>query len=263
MPYRIDLTNPPPEALDVLVQLGALDVESNGLELAALMPDAIAPEELASELNAAGLRVSPALARDGNSVWLLSPRTVRIGSLLIAPPDADAPSNALRLNDAQAFGSGHHPTTAMCIESLEEMLSMEPVPTLLDVGTGSGILALAALTLGVPRSVGIDIDHDALAIAAENARLNHLSDRLQLVPGGPGDVSGVWPLVVANILAAPLIEMAPVLVRRVASRGHLILSGIPPSVESEVREAYKHRGMKHTASKEQGGWVTLIVRASW
>jgi len=122
---------------------------------------------------------------------------------------------------------------------------------------------LGALLLGVPQATGLDIDADALAVAAENARLNHLADRLHLIHGGPGAVDGNWPLVVTNILAAPLIEMAPALVRRVQSRGRLILSGIPSSLESEVWQAYRHRGMRHLESRTRTGWTVLIAQASW
>ena len=76
-------------------------------------------------------------------------------------------------------------------------------------------------------------------------------------------VSGAWPLVLANVLAAPLIEMAPVLVRRVGSGGRLILSGIPWSLESEVRQAYERRGMRYLRSEKRAGWIVLILQASW
>jgi ribosomal protein L11 methyltransferase len=134
---------------------------------------------------------------------------------------------------------------------------------MLDVGTGSGVLALAALTMGVSQAVALDIDAHALRIAAENARLNNLADRVQFVLGGPHDVRGTWPLVVANVLAAPLIEMAPVLVQRVGNRGRLILSGIPISLESEVRQAYQHLGMRHLRSETRAGWMVLLLQASW
>ena len=109
------------------------------------------------------------------------------------------------------------PTTALCIEMLEEVLAVERIANVLDVGTGSGILALAALKMGVPQAVGVDIAADALKVAAENASLNGLSDRLELIHGGADAVTGVWPVGLANVLAAPLIEMAPLLVRRVGS----------------------------------------------
>jgi len=263
MPYRIDISRPPHDALDRLVQLGALDIEPVNDGLAAIIPDGVTPDVVAVALGVAHLAVSPAVGRDNGSVWLLSPRAVRIGSVLVAPPGVAAPPGALRLTDSTAFGTGHHPTTALCVEALEEALTIAVPDSLLDVGTGSGVLALAALMMGVPRAVGLDIDADALKIAAENARLNNLADRLQFVPGGPDVVDGVWPLVVANVLAAPLIEMAPILVRRAGHRGSLILSGIPWSLESEVEQTYRRLGMRQLRSKTRAGWTVLVLEASW
>lgn len=263
VPYRIDISCPPHDALDQLVQLGALDIEPVNEGLAAIIPDGVTPDAVAGALRVASVAVSPAVARDNGSVWLLSPRAVRIGSVLIAPPEVAAPPGALRLTDSSAFGTGHHPTTALCIEAIEEALTIAVPGSVLDVGTGSGVLALTALMMGVPRAVGLDIDGDALKIAAEHARLNNLAERLQLVLGEPDVVGGAWPLVVANVLAAPLIEMAPVIVRRVGSRGRLILSGIPWSVESEVRQTYQRLGMRHIHSDTRAGWTVLVAQASW
>jgi ribosomal protein L11 methyltransferase len=117
--------------------------------------------------------------------------------------------------------------------------------------------------MGVARAVGLDINADALIIAADHARLNNLADRLQLVLGGPDAVTGTWRLVVANVLAGTLIDMAPVLVRRVGSGGRLILSGIPWSLESEVRQAYQQLGMRHVRSETRDAWTVLVTQASW
>jgi ribosomal protein L11 methyltransferase len=76
-------------------------------------------------------------------------------------------------------------------------------------------------------------------------------------------VSGTWPLVLANVLPGPLIEMAPALVRRVGHHGQLVLSGIPSSVEREVDEAYQRLGMRRVRVKSRAGWVALVLRASW
>jgi ribosomal protein L11 methyltransferase len=263
VPYRIDISCPPYDALDRLVQLGALDIELVGGGVAAIFPDGVTPEAVACALGVASVAVSPAIGRDSGSVWLLNPRAVRIGSVLVAPPELDAPTGALKLTDSTAFGSGHHPTTALCAEALEDAFSIAVPKSILDVGIGSGMLALTALIKGVPQAVGLDIDADALKIAAEHAGLNKLADRLQFVLGGPDVLDGVWPLVVANVLAAPLIEMAPVLVRRVGRGGRLILSGIPCSLESEVGQAYQRLGMRHIRSAKRAGWSVLIVEASW
>jgi len=248
VPYRIDIFCPPPEAFDRLVELGALDIEPLNGGLAAIMPDGVTPDRIAAVLGVVDVAVSPAVGRDNESVWLLSP---------------PASPSGLRLTDSSAFGTGHHPTTVLCINALEEAFSVAVPDNILDVGTGSGVLALAALMMGVPRAVGLDIDADALKIAAENARLNNLIDRLQLVLGGPDAVDGVWPLVVTNVLAAPLIEMAPVLVRRVGHGGRLILSGIPCSLESEVLHTYQRLGMRCIWSQTHAGWTGLMVQASW
>jgi ribosomal protein L11 methyltransferase len=263
LPYRIDISSPPDDALEQLVQLDALDIEPVRDGLAAIIPDSVTPDAVAGALGVPRVAVSPAVSRDNGSIWLLTPRPVRIGSVLIMPPGAAAPPGSLRLTDSTAFGTGHHPTTALCIEALEEALTMAVPDNILDVGTGSGVLALSALMMGVPRAVGLDIDTAALEITAEHARLNNLADRLEPVPGGPEAVDGVWPLVVANVLAAPLIEMAPILVRRVGNGGRLILSGIPRSLESEVRQAYEGLGMRYIRSEARGGWTVLVVQPSW
>ena len=263
MPYRIDITCPPRDALDQLVQLGALDIEPFNEGLAAIIPDGVTPDAVARALGVARVSVSPASGRDDDSVWLLSPRAVRIGNVLVATPGVVAPSDSLRLTDSRAFGTGHHPTTALCVEALADALITTIPESVLDVGTGSGVLALTALKMGALRAVGLDIDADALRIASENARLNNLTDRLQLVFGGPDVVDGTWPIVVANVLAAPLIEMAPVLIRRVGRRGRLILSGIRSSLEFEVRHTYQRLGMRHIRSEIRAGWTVLVVEASW
>jgi ribosomal protein L11 methylase PrmA len=246
VPYRIDISFPPHDALDQLVQLGALDIEAVGGGIAAILPDGVTAAAVASALGLPNIVVSPAVGRDDGSVWRLGPR-----------------AGLLRLTESNIFGSGHHATTALCIDAIEEALTIAVPDSVLDVGTGSGVLALTALTKGVRTAVGLDIDGDALKTAAENARLNNVADKLQLVLGGPEVVTSSWPLVVANVLAAPLMEMAPVLVRRVGHRGRLILSGIPWSVESEVRQIYQRLGMRHLRSETRVGWTVVLLQATW
>jgi ribosomal protein L11 methyltransferase len=266
MPYRIEIgcRDNAAQQFDQLVQLGALDVESTrGDGLAALMPDSVTPEHVARTLGADKIVVSPAVGRDDGSVWVLSPRPIRIGSLRIIPAHLDQEPGDLKLIESAAFGTGFHPTTAMCLEALDEIVRTAQPTSVLDVGTGSGVLALAALILGVSRATAIDVDADALRVAGDNARVNGLEARVQLTCGGPEIVTGSWPLVLANILAAPLIEMAPVLVRRVGHHGQLVLSGIASSTASEVAHAYVHQGMHQVDRKSRDGWTALVLRASW
>jgi ribosomal protein L11 methyltransferase len=264
VPYRADVRNVGDDAFDRLVELGAIDVEfSHDGGIAALMPDSVRPEQVARVLGVDEVSVSPAEGRDADSVWILSPRPIRIGGIRIVPAHTEGEPDALRLVDAAAFGTGLHPTTALCLEALEEAVQIAPPHAVLDVGTGSGVLALAALMMGVPRVLAIDVDEEALRVAAENARINAMGERLQLARGGPETVTGAWPLVLANLLAAPLIEMAPALVRRVGHRGQLVLSGIPSSVEQDVDRAYRRFGMRRVRVKSRAGWIALVLQASW
>ena len=263
VPYRIDVVDRDGSAFDRLVELGALDVEIAGVRVEALIPDSITPEQIAGALGVERVAASAAVGRDSGSVWVLRPRAFQVGRLRIVPAGTDGDPAALQLIDAAAFGTGLHPTTALSIEALGDMLRRDPAVEVLDVGTGSGILALAALRLGAREVLAIDIDEEALRVAADNARINGLDDRLRLACGGPEAITGTFAVVVANILAAPLIEMAPALVRRVGHHGQLVLSGIPESVAGEVDRAYRRFGMRHVETRTRGGWVALVLQASW
>ncbi len=268
MPYRVDLGNLRPDragaALDRLIELGALDVERVAeCGIAALMPDGVAPDQVAQALGVSEIAVSPAVGRDADSVWVLSPRPVRIGRLRIVLDPVDSDSGTLTLIDTRAFGTGLHATTALCLEVLNQAVQAAVPQAVLDVGTGFGVLALAALVLGVPHATGIDTDDSALDVARRNADLNGLGGRLQLVRGEADAVTGTWPLVLANIVAATLIEIAPVLVRRVGHQGRLVLSGIPLGVEPEVEQAYRRLGMQRVDIRSRAGWTALVLHASW
>ena len=298
MPYRIDLRGAPADALDRLVEMGALDVDAIDGGIAAIMPDGVLAADVASAFglgldlgldnafrpgrghereespenergDAGDARVSPARGRDNESVWVLTPRPVQAGRLRIVPaewpaaPAGPPEAAALRMIDGSAFGTGLHPTTALCLDTLDDQLTAWRPDRVLDVGTGSGILALAALQWGVSHVVAFDIDGEAVRAAAENARLNGLSSRLHLVHGELTALSGSWPLVLANVLAAPLMDMAPALARRVGRGGRLVLSGIRASLASDVEQAYRHAGMRPVGAHARDGWSVLTFHSSW
>ena len=263
MPYRIDVAHPPADALDTLIALGALDVEPVADGLAAIMPETVPAAAVASALRVLDVRVSEVVGRDDASVWTLTLRPVRVRSLIIVPSSWPPLPDALRMADGPAFGTGLHPTTALCLEAIEDLLDVEIPERMLDVGTGSGILALAALRRGVPWTVGLDTDRDALTVAAENVRLNNRATRVALVRGTLAAIRGAWPFVVANIRAAELMAMARPMVRRLANRGTLVLSGIPRAVADEVQGTYRRCGMTAASRLERDGWVALVLRASW
>src|SRR5262245_41730018 len=156
MPYRVDVRNASHEAVDRLIELGALDAElSDDGAIAALMPDRVTAEQVAVALGVSEISISPAAGRDDGSVWVLRPRPLQIGRFRIVPAHAETEPGTLSLIDAGAFGTGLHPTTALCLEALDEEVQNIIPDAVLDVGIGSGVLALAALMMGVSRAVGI------------------------------------------------------------------------------------------------------------
>lgn len=180
--------------------------------------------------------------------------------LWVAPTWATAPDAAavlLRLDPGQAFGTGAHPTTALCLSWLDAQV--RGGETLLDYGCGSGILAIAALLLGARQAYGVDTDPTALAVARENALLNGVAERLWL--GSPEDFAAAHgalqaDLVAANILAGPLRELAPVLAAHCRPGGALALSGILAEQADWVAEPYAPRFALHPPIQQEE-WIRL------
>lgn len=176
---------------------------------------------------------------------------------------ADASERVLELEPGRAFGTGLHPTTALVARALEahaaEVLAPERRATVLDVGTGSGILALVALVLGASRARATDIDPDAVSLAIENAERNGLGERLAADTTPIEAITDVYDLVAANIEASVLVTMAAPLIRAVKPGGVLVLSGILRERADEVKRAFA--ALTLTESPEQGEWSALVFRA--
>jgi ribosomal protein L11 methyltransferase len=174
-----------------------------------------------------------------------------------------ADERVLELEPGRAFGTGLHPTTALVARALEErsatIFASGGRASILDVGTGSGILALVGLVLGAASARATDIDPDAVALARENAQRNGLADRLAADASPVEEIAGTFDVVVANIEASVLIAMAEPLARRVAKGGTLILSGILQERAVEVRSAFAH--LELLASPSQGEWAALVLKA--
>lgn len=203
-------------------------------------------------------------ARDWNEVWMSHFAPIEISSRLWVCPSwrlGETPENArtLVLDPGMAFGTGTHATTSLCLHALDELLLDEPDVQVLDVGTGSGILAIAAKLLGAGRVVGTDNDPVALQVARENADINHVE--IELSDADPQKLAGPFPIVVANIMAHTLKELAPQLVAQVAPGGDLLLSGILLPQGDDVEEAFVAAGMEPKARREDGEWVLIhLVR---
>ncbi len=163
----------------------------------------------------------------------------------------------LVLEPGRAFGTGLHETTRLVAEAIA-MLSKHNTPTVLDVGTGSGILTLVALVMGAKHVTAIDVDADAVEVAKENAARNGMGDRTAFSTTSVARVRGEFGLVLANIEADVLISMKDALKKRVAAGGRLVLSGILASREKDVRAAFG----KPLARSSLGEWIALTYAFS-
>lgn len=166
----------------------------------------------------------------------------------------------------QAFGTGHHGTTAGCLNMIGEVLKSRRVRKALDLGTGSGVLAIAAHLMAKIPVVATDIDPVATRVAKDNARINGVIDgiRFATAPGFHHAVfreEGPFDLIIANILARPLMKLAPALVGHLADNGTVILSGILAEQRWKVIAAYNGARLKHRRTTWMNGWVTIeLVR---
>jgi ribosomal protein L11 methyltransferase len=162
------------------------------------------------------------------------------------------------LDPGMAFGTGTHPTTALCLAALGERVGARPGLSVLDVGTGSGLLAIAAKRLGAGRVVASDVDPEALRVARENAESNGVA--LEVTGADVHQIEGPFDLVVANILANTLVELAASLTAQVAPGGRLLLSGILGSQEDEVGRPFLDAGLLPEEVRRDGEWSLLSFR---
>lgn len=171
---------------------------------------------------------------------------------------------AIEIEAGLAFGTGHHGTTAGCLETIARVVAEERPASALDLGTGSAVLAIALAKLGGIPVLATDIDPVATEVAAANARLNGVGDLVECVTATgfdhPAFARGPFDLVVANILAGPLIELGPEMARHVRDGGSLVLSGILDRQEDAVLAAYVTAGFAHVHTLHREGWVTLHLK---
>jgi ribosomal protein L11 methyltransferase len=208
-------------------------------------------------------RVEALEDRDWEREWLKDFEPMRFGaSLWICPGDftADDEAVVVRLDPGLAFGTGTHATTAMCLEWLDS-IDLEG-RTVLDYGCGSGVLAIAALKLGCMQAHAMDIDVQAVTATRQNAAQNDVEDRLTITASA-SDIDGHFDVVLANILAGPLAELAGSIVQYLKTGGLLALSGILSEQVDDVLEAYAPWiDFEKPELRPQGGqtWTRLTGR---
>jgi len=236
--------------------------------LAALYPVATDAARLVAALRTAlevahlEVRTEILADRPWEREWLKDFRPMQFGRRLwVCPGGQPPPAGAVDpvivwLDPGLAFGTGTHPTTALCLEWLDAA----PLAgaSVFDVGSGSGVLAVAALKLGARRAVAIDIDPQALIASAENAARNEVAARLEVRDAAVAWEEG-FDVVLANILAEPLIELAPRLARATRPGGWLVLSGLLAAQGEAVASACAP-WFDMAPARERAGWVGLVGR---
>jgi ribosomal protein L11 methyltransferase len=196
------------------------------------------------------------------TAWMDRFEPLRIGRrLLIVPPwNSDIVTRRLKLviNPGQAFGTGHHPTTYGALATIEKLCATQGFEHALDVGTGSGVLAIAMRLMGVAEVRAIDIDALALENARENAALNSLASKIRFATTPLARLGRRFDLITANILSSTLIAMATTLTRLLARRGRLVLGGILNREAPAVLRSYGPR-LRCLGVRRDRGWSTLVM----
>jgi ribosomal protein L11 methyltransferase len=203
---------------------------------------------------------------DWSAEWKKNYRPLRVGRRLMIVPSwmEEKPAEGglvLRIDPGMAFGTGMHPTTQLCLEALEERIT--PGMDVIDLGCGSGILAIAALRLGAGRAEGWDVDPEAVHVARENAVINGVETRFTARIGSLADLLGgnrSAPVVAANILAGVLqLMLKDSLALTVRPGGCLILSGILLDQSAVVEDAIAESGLHLSEKKTREDWAALIA----
>ena len=212
--------------------------------------------------------LSTVSTEDWSTSWKVNFKPLRIGRRLLIVPSWEEPQPqtddiVLRLDPGMAFGTGGHETTRLCLELLEQIMDSLPTllsPSVLDLGTGSGILAMAAVQLGAGRVCAVDIDPLAVEVARENLEINGLTDQVECSTTPLESLDGCFDVILANILAEELVRLAPSLNERLSPGGSLVLSGILAEKEGLVRNGFSSQPLEYLGTLLEGEWVALHYR---
>lgn len=229
----------------------------------------LAAPEGATGATAEDLRIEPLPDADWVAKSLEGLAPVRAGRFFVyGRHDADkvpAAAIPIEVEANQAFGTGHHATTAGCLEYISELIDERPPAHALDIGTGTGLLAIAIARATRRAVLASDIDPVAVEVARANARANGVGPWVTAVTAAGFDHPALaarapYDLIVANILARPLVKLAPAFGRHLAAGGTLILSGLLRTQENMVTSAMTMQGLRLVSRKPKGDWVTLRMR---
>src|SRR5262245_19669409 len=223
----------------------------------------------AGDAAANALRVEPVAAVDWVAQSLAELKPVRAGRFIVHGAHGRAVINPndidIEIEAALAFGTGHHGTTRGCLLALDDLAKRRKAKRVLDVGTGTGVLAIAAARNWHARVVAGDIDPVAVAAARANARLNRVASMIEFVRAGGGAAHGIrnrapYDLIFANILLGPLTRLAVSLRKLAAPGAYIVLSGLLPGHANAVLATYGAQGLTLERRILLEGWVTLVLR---
>lgn len=210
------------------------------------------------------IELSSTSEEDWANNWKQYYKPTRVGKHVVIVPQwenykaADGDTVVI-MNPGAAFGTGTHETTRLCIEFIEEFATENT--RMLDIGTGSGILAVTALMLGIKSAVGIDIDELAAKVALENAALNGVDKNFDAHRGDLAEgAEGKFDLITANIVADVIIRLAPDVPSHLAENGIFVASGIIDTRKDEVCDNLSKNGLTIFAEKHERGWVSLACK---
>lgn len=217
-----------------------------------------AQEELAETVKGSRFALEDVVERDWSVEWRNQIKSVTVGRLWVGPPweKATAPKDkvCLFIEPKMAFGTGDHPTTSLCLKAVDTFMAANPGASVLDVGTGTGVLAFAAKKLGASRCVGVDNDVTSIELAKECMQENGL-EGIELSTKTLHGIEGEFDLVLANILANTLVELAPLIVPKVKKK--LVLAGVLVPQADEVKAAFTSRGLTATMDETIGEWIRI------
>jgi len=224
--------------------------------------------EVAGQAAGRALTFEPVADRDWIAASLAGLAPVEAGRFVVhgRHDRARIPANRVRIeiDAALAFGTGHHGTTRGCLLALNQILKGAQPRRILDIGTGSGVLAIAAAKARRTRVFASDIDGNAVQVARENARMNGVAPLLKIVhAAGVADRRRSrrrYDLIMANILLEPLRHLATPMARLAALRGHVVLSGLLSSQARAALAAYRARGFVLERRLALEGWMTLVMK---
>jgi ribosomal protein L11 methyltransferase len=198
--------------------------------------------------------------RNWNEEWERSREIVRVSDRLVVKPsfreyDARDEEIVVVVDPKMSFGTGEHPTTRLCLRVAERLVRSGA--TVLDLGSGAGTLAIAALLFGAERAFAADVDPDCKTNGEENAALNGVADRVEFVVGDVDSVSGAYDLILANIHKNELLKIAEKLRPLCEPRATVVLSGLLLEDEDEIRETYERAGFAFARKSAEEEWLAV------